>query len=209
MEPNITEETMSTVEDKRAPWETYSASLDEKLDPKLEQEIAEYSKKRHEKSSTQNEEELARWKEENAALAQQYQFLSPDEYSNISERMGKIRHAISFIKLLKKLGLHCLYRRHPHKDKLTLLVIKHNRSEVGCWVANGYMPEYSIVRFDDKGVPLNEQYRGWRTALLQLILKGYLDEREVNHFFGRAKGPASERYNSTLFSVRNTYVKVT
>lgn len=198
---------MSTVEDKRAPWLTYSQSLDEKIDPKLQSEIDEYSKKRHEKSSQQNEEELARWKEENRYLSRQYQFLSPEEYENEGARIGVVLHSAYVIEKLRELGLSCWYRTHPHSDKLTLLVLVNGKLEVGCWIKNGYMPEYSIIRFDDHGVPLNEKYRGWRTVLLQLILKGHISEEKAHEVFGRASGPACTRYNSTLFELRNKYVK--
>src|ERR1700677_142081 len=92
---------MSTVKDTRAPWETYSSSLDERLDQKLEAEIEEYSKKRHEKSSAQNAEELARWEEENKALAKQYQFLTPEEYQNEGARIGRVIHSSEFINKLR------------------------------------------------------------------------------------------------------------
>ena len=198
---------MDTTKIDKAPWETYGDSLSEKLDPKLEQEIAEYSKKHHNETSSQNEEELARWKEQNDQLARQYQFLTPEEYANEPERIGKITHSSLFINKLNKLGINCWYREHPHKDKLTLIVDRNGGTEVACWVPNGFMPEYSIVRFDDHGVPLNEKYRGWRTCLLQLILKKIISEEKAHEVFGKASGPAAERYNRTLYSVRNTYVK--
>jgi hypothetical protein len=198
---------MGTVGKERAPWESYS--LEEKLDPKLEDEIKRYAEKRHEKSSQQNEEELARWHEENKALAKQYQFLTPEEYENEDARVGHVIHSLVFInKLRKEFGLDCYYREHPHKDKLTLVVRRGNYPpEVGCWVAIGFMPEYSIVRFDEHDNVLNEKFRGWRTCLLQMILKGFLKEEDVDRVFGKATGPASERYNSTLFEIRNHYAK--
>jgi hypothetical protein len=199
---------MSTIIDKRPPWMTYAASLDERLDSRLQAEVDEYSKHRHEKTSEQNAEELARWEEENKILAKQYQFLTPDEYKDEGARIGKIIHSSSFLNNLRQLGLNCHYREHPHKDKLTLIVIRNQKTEVGCWVARGFMPEYSIVRFDRHDVPLNEKFRGWRTCTLQLILKGLLDEKEVDAFFGKASGPASERYLSTLYNVRNRQVLV-
>lgn len=45
-------------------------------------------------------------------------------------------------------------------------------------------PEWSVMRFDAWDVPINERYRGWRTALLQLILVDVLSEDEVNRAFG-------------------------
>jgi hypothetical protein len=47
-----------------------------------------------------------------------------------------------------------------------------------------YGPEWSIMRFDEWNVPTNERYRGWRTAMLQMILAGVLTESEVERAFG-------------------------
>lgn len=66
-----------------------------------------------------------------------------------------------------------------------------------------YGPEYSIMRFDQYNVPTNEKYRGWRTALLSLILRGVLTEEEAEKAFGPALGPASEFYREQLFHHRS------
>jgi hypothetical protein len=200
---------MSTIGKSEAPWESYGKSLEEKLDPKLEAEVNEYAQKRHTKTSEQNAEELVRWEEENKQIAKQYQFLSPEEYQDEGARIGKVLHASQFINILRRdFKLNCHYRRHPHEDKLTLIVIRNQKPEVACWTARNWMPEYSIVRFDDHDVPLNERFRGWRTCLLQMILKGILKEEDANRVFGRAQGPASTRYNSLLYAVRNREAKV-
>lgn len=195
----------STINSSKAPWETYAASFDEKLDPKLEQEIAEYSKRHHTKSSSQNEEELCRQKEINQELAKQYQWLHPDEYADAGPRIGRIRHSSEFLNLLRKCGINCWYRQHPQPKKLTLMVHRFGSvPEIACWVQEGYVPEYTIMGFDEHGVPLAEKYRGWRTPLLQLILKGILTEEKADAVFGKASGPASERYLRTLYGARNT-----
>lgn len=194
----------STVQNERAPWETYGDSLSERLDPKLQQAVDDYSTKRHEKSSAQNREELARWEEENKMLAKQYQFLTPEEYEDEGARIGHVIHSSVFINMLKKeFNLPFWYRNHPTPKKVTLML----EDTACCWVQEGFMPEYSIMRFDSHDIPLDEKFRGWRTPLLQMILKGILKEEDVDRVFGKATGPASERYNSTLFEIRNHYAK--
>jgi hypothetical protein len=47
-----------------------------------------------------------------------------------------------------------------------------------------YGPEWSIMRFNEWNVPTNERYRGWRTAMLHLIVAGVLTEEEVERAFG-------------------------
>jgi hypothetical protein len=45
-------------------------------------------------------------------------------------------------------------------------------------------PEWSVMRFNEWNVPTTEKYRGWRTAMLHLILAGVLTEEEVDRAFG-------------------------
>jgi hypothetical protein len=68
----------------------------------------------------------------------------------------------------------------------------------------GQMPELSIMNFDDHGVPTNERRRGWRTCLLQMILKGLISEEKANEVFGKPKTiQAFHRYNAMLLAFRN------
>lgn len=202
---------MSTVDNReKAPWETYSASFDEHLSPEMEAEIQRYSERRHEKSSSQNEEELARQREINYELAKQYRWVSPEEYADEGPRIGRIMHSSELIRLLRtKCDLQCWYRTHPQPRKITLVVKRDGlEPEVGAWVQFGYMPEFTIMGFDDHGVPLAEKYRGWRTVVLQLILKGFVSEERIDKVFGKAHGPVSDRYQSLLYEFRNRRFEV-
>lgn len=195
------------LDSKNAPWETYSKELDQKLDPQLEKAVEEYSQRHHVKPSSEAQEELCRQKELSDSVAQEYQWLTPEEYADIEPRIGKPMSYDRFIaKLRSECKLKCFYREHPHQDKLTLVYTDLHGTqplETACWVQYGWMPEFSIMRFDEHGVPLNERRRGWRTCLLQMILKGILKESKVTEAFGEATGPASERYNSLLYANRN------
>jgi hypothetical protein len=60
-------------------------------------------------------------------------------------------------------------------------------------------PEWSLMHFTEFDVPTSEKYRGWRTALLALIVSGVLTEDEVNRAFGPVvENEASELYRETL-----------
>ena len=60
------------------------------------------------------------------------------------------------------------------------------------------------MNFDDHGVPLDEAFRGWRTGLLQLILKSVITEKQAIEIFGRPKATRSfHRYNALLQNFRN------
>ena len=60
-------------------------------------------------------------------------------------------------------------------------------------------PEWSLVRFNQYDVPVGERYRGWRTAMLKLIMEGVLTEEEVDRAFGPvSEGEVSELYRQQL-----------
>ena len=66
-----------------------------------------------------------------------------------------------------------------------------------------YGPEWSLMRFNSVGVATDERYRGWRTAMLQMVLADVLTEREVERAFGPATGPASLHYREQMQGYRN------
>jgi len=60
--------------------------------------------------------------------------------------------------------------------------------------------EWSLLQFDEYDVPNGERRRGWRTAMLELILKGVLTEAEVNRAFGPVSlNGVSQLYRERLF----------
>lgn len=187
-------------------------SYDEELtpdetDPAMIEAMAEYASRVSDaEASNQTKEELARLKEGAAEQAKEYQWLTPEEYKNEGDRIGHIVHSVVFLHKLKKAGVNCWYRNHPQAGKVTLIVQMQPGAdpEVGCWCQLGFAPELSVMRFDDHGVPLAEKYRGWRTCLLQLILKGVISEKKANEIFGKpSTTPAFHRYNATLQNFRN------
>jgi hypothetical protein len=201
--PDQVQKFQGTRNSEAAPWTTYGT--EEKLSAAQEAAIAAYAANVHNDSSNQTKEELARWKEGNDDIAKEYQFVKPDEYNDIDARTGRIMHSSEFINILRSAGIQCWYRDHPQQGKVTLVVKKEGQApEVGCWCQLGFAPELSVMDFDDHGVPLAEKFRGWRTPLLQLILKKVISEDVANKFFGKPKvTTAYDRYNSTLKSFRD------
>jgi hypothetical protein len=192
-----------------APWESYETELTgQKMSPELAAQVADYTTKRYQDApvSSQAQEVLAENREINEGIAQQYQWLKPEEYEDFGARIGKVMTHAEFITKLRQAGVACHYVAHPHADKATLLWAKVGceKPEVACWVQLGQMPELSIMNFDQYGAPLAERRRGWRTCLLQIILKGILTEEKANETFGKPKQDrAFDRYNSTLQAFRN------
>ena len=204
--PEQIQASQGTRKEEAAPWESYADEMAVKCPPELEAAIADYAQNYHDNTSNQNKEELARQKELSEAAVDEYKWCSKEEYEDIQERIGRVLHRSELVTMLReKLKLNCWYREHPHQDKLTLLVQRTSNDEpiVGCWVKNGYMPEYTVMGFDERGVPVAERHRGWRTVLLQLILKGLLTEEKAHAVFGKAERRCSERYNSILYGVRH------
>ena len=188
-----------------APWETYAEDLGQD-DPALLEAIAEYAGRVSDaKPSSEALDALAERKEFNDKTAQEYQFVTPDEYADAGARIGRVMHSSTFITYLQRAGVKCWYRTHPQPGKVTLVVQRGDLpAEVGCWVQIGFMPELTVMRFDEHGVPTTEKYRGWRTCLLQLILKSVIDEKKADEIFGKpATTEAFHRYNATLQTFRN------
>lgn len=188
-----------------APWETYGRELGSD-DPALLEAMAEYASRVSDaEASSETKDELARLKQGADEQAREYQWVTPEEYANEGDRIGRIMHASVFITKLREAGVKCWYRRHPQPGKVTLIIQRGDLApEVGCWCMIGFAPELSIMRFDDHGVPTVEKFRGWRTPLLQLILKGAISEQKADEVFGKpGLTKAFHRYNATLRSFRN------
>lgn len=198
-------------EQKKARWESYADEVVGADTPEMQAAVDEYAKHRYEgKSSTETEEKLAELREENTAMVSEYRWLHLSEYANEGPRIGRIIHSSKFITILRKeLGLHCWYTAHPLPGRLTLLVSRNGSQprEVGCWLQGGFMTEYSVANFDSHDLPTNEKYRGYRTVLMQLALKGFLLEKDIRRVFGPARGPAQSRYNIFMFSLRTNNLR--
>jgi len=191
----------------RPSWQTYDEEMMGDIeDPALLEAMAEYASRTSDaEASNQTKEELARLKEASAESAKEYQWLSPEEYKNEGDRIGHIMHSVVFLNKLQKAGVNCWYRKHPQAGKITLVIQRAALPpEVGCWCQEGFAPELSVMRFDSHGIPTMEKFRGWRTSLLQLILKGIISEKKAIEVFGiPSTTPAFSRYNRTLQHFRN------
>ena len=199
-----------TVATDTAPWMSWDDEMDDGISAELAEEVAEYARNRYEdnQSSSETKELLEMMREQNDDNAEQYQWLKKADYANEEERTGRVIHSSEFISILRKAGVKCFYKQHIHFDKAILIFTKGQVEEVGCWVQQGNMPELSIMNFDNHGVPLAERRRGWRTALLQLILKDVISEKQSDKYFGKPKlTVAYSRYNSTLYAFRNRSVE--
>lgn len=189
-------------------WMSYGDEILGKDSAEMEKAVEEYAKNRHDTSSSENKEELARWEEGNRELAKEYQWVKPEEYEDGEVRIGRVLSYTEFINILReKCKLKCFYREMGHSQKLALWVHKDYMTEAKSagWVQRPYMQEWEVISFDNKGVPLDSRFRGWRTCLLNLRLKEMLTEEQIIKAFGRPTGSVAARYNSVMQSVRKNF----
>src|SRR6266481_5902478 len=89
--------------DKETPsWRLYDKEMTPDEDPALVEAMAEYASRVSDaEASSQTKEELARLKEGSDTAAAEYQWVSPAEYKNEGERIGRIMHSCVFINKLQ------------------------------------------------------------------------------------------------------------
>jgi hypothetical protein len=63
-------------------------------------------------------------------------------------------------------------------------------------------PEWMVMRINEYGEPTTAKYLGWRTALLCLITKGIITEKQAHKVFPLGTGPAGDWYRQQLFELR-------
>jgi hypothetical protein len=218
IDPNLVD--INDPRDFEDPTETFNTEImghrPENFDPILKAAMNDYAERPfHEKSSSESVELLHYQKELSWAQAREYRWLKLCDYEDVAARLINPIHSSRFITKLRNAGLECFYVGEVYNGLLALYVTpkkpylddnghltKEPRFATG--VQYGYMPAYSVMRFDDHGVPLNERYRGYWTVLLRLILDGYATEKQIKEEFGEPCGPAGERTRSLLHSYRNT-----
>jgi hypothetical protein len=205
--PQEIQATQGTRLSSENPWDSYSTEMNgPAMSPELAAQVAAYAATRNDgKTSSQTQEILAENREINEGIAKQYQWINPTDYADIEARIGRVHDHRWLINGLRSLGVNCYYRQHPHQDKLVLLWARDVNSEleVACWVQYGQMPELSIMNFDEHGAPLAERRRGWRTCLLQLMLKKIVTEEQVNKVFGKPRYDAAfDKYNTLVKAMK-------
>jgi len=78
-----------------------------------------------------------------------------------------------------------------------------NSFEYLMYIPGGLMPEFSVMEFDAKNVPVKEAQRGWRTILLRLIKSKLVTEQKAHEAFGEPRGLGSASYRRQLFDWRS------
>ncbi|MGH7747788.1 MAG: hypothetical protein ACREQ5_23965 [Candidatus Dormibacteria bacterium] len=202
---------LGTERNAEAPWQSYDREMDPSRhwSPRMKAAVEEYSKHRHEKSSSAGLEEVMRQNELSTQSVKEYRFFrqAEDQLTDEKQRRGELMFCLNFVEKLNEilpaylsskviLGLSGLYVMTPD--------VKGGHWHYCCGVQASMMNEYSIIHVDSHGLPLNEKKRGWRTVLLRLITNSFISEEDAHRVFGEpTSGPISRRYREQLYWFRN------
>jgi hypothetical protein len=130
-----------------------------------------------------------------------------DDQELLTDEKPRKVHIIStrdFIKKLRDHGIKCFTVDNGMAGTVALWCAKGQQMEYICYLQVPAMYEWSILRLDRHNLPAGEKFRGWRTVLVQLILKGILSEDRAHQIFGKpVGGKVSSRYRRSLWEFRN------
>jgi hypothetical protein len=195
----------------------YDAEMDnpEPTDPIVKAELEWLQTHKMERSPAQNVEwALMEW-EKNYIASTAQRWPGQDRWQgreNEDMRVVNIMHPHKFMRRLQRAGVDA--RIHDdHYGRLWLNdFTRSGRIGIGAWVKGRVKhittlqypcgPEYTVMRFNDYNVPTTEKYRGWRTALLALIMENVITEEEADRAFGPPLGEAASFYRQQLQSIR-------
>jgi hypothetical protein len=111
-----------------------------------------------------------------------------------------------FIDKLRRNGVKCFTVDNNWYNTVGLWAVKPgtDRVEYICYLQTPAQYEWSVLKVDRHGLPAGEDFRGWRTVLMQLIEKQILTEKKAHEIFGRpSDGETSIIYRESLWFLRN------
>lgn len=207
MPENITTEAVEAVEE--CPYGVVDYTIKPDVAPLLEEQLATLQRTPERiqdlKPSTFEIEQATAEHEINTFSVKGYQFENQEELLDAKARLVNFIHAREFISRLRNAGVKAFYNYAGRPGELGLSVAKNGELKYVCFVQSPYMPEWSLLRVDDYGIPVNEKARGWRTVLMRLIAAGMMTEKQAHDEFGRPYDNAvSRRYREQLWNLRNS-----
>jgi hypothetical protein len=118
-------------------------------------------------------------------------------------RLGQVMHSNDFIAKLKRAVPNIAVFRGNIEGDLSLCRVYGDTRDFVAYTNTGYLPEFSIVEFNQDRQPIHER-RGWRTVLLRIIKFGLLTEQQAEKEFGRPSSPQEARFwDRQLYWLRN------
>lgn len=184
---------------------------DSQDDPRLKAAVEALETRFVDKSPEQHVEEALLQYEKTYAAMQSQRWKGQERWmgrENVESRLTRIMFCRDFIARLNATGCHFLFlndfslRSQVGMNFLRPTEHGQEAKYIGAMQCP-YCPEYSVMRFNEYNVPVNQKYIGWRTALLKCIFAGAVTEEQALEAFGPALGRASVFYREELFKFRN------
>lgn len=154
-------------------------------------------------------EEFAKHREDSERLAEQYKMEDQADLTNRVARMVNPMSTRDFVVKLRANGIKCFTVDNgfpPQTVALWCIPPKQNtRARYICYVQVPAMYEWSVLKVDRYGKPIGEDFRGWRTVIIQLIEKEILTEAQAHRIFGMpSQNKVFNRYQRSLWEIRNS-----
>jgi hypothetical protein len=152
-------------------------------------------------------ESFAAEKEISDNMVSGYKMVNQELLMNARARKVNAIGTRDFIAKLRRNGVKCFTVDNGFPPQtIALWAVKPGTDKVEyiCYLQVPAMYEWSVLKVDRHGLPAGEDFRGWRTVLVQLITKGILIEAKAHQIFGRpTDGEVSMIYRESLYFIRN------
>jgi hypothetical protein len=152
-------------------------------------------------------ESFAAAKEESDSQVACYRMEHQDILMNARARKVNAISTRDFVQKLRQNGVKCFTIDNgfpPQTIALWAIRPSTGKLQYICYLQVPAMYEWSILKVDRHGLPAGEDFRGWRTVLVQLITKDILSESKAHQIFGKpTDSEVSLLYRESLFYIRN------
>ena len=146
-------------------------------------------------------------KENSEAMAAEYKWEDQSLLTNAEARKINPISTLDFIRKLRTNGVTCFTIDNGWSNTVALWAIPPGQGQKAryvCYLQVPAMYEWSILKLDRNGIPVGEDFRGWRTVAVQLVQKEILTEQKMHEIFGVPTPNAnSARYFRTLWETRH------
>lgn len=154
------------------------------------------------------QEEFAAHREQSDQMAEQYRFEDQVDLTNKVARKVNPMSTLAFINKLRQNDIKCFIIDNgypPSTVALWCLPPKQAmKARYICYMQVPAMYEWSVLKLNERQIPIGEDFRGWRTVLIQLIEKEILTEYQAHQIFGYPSGSkVFSRYHQSLWEIRN------
>jgi hypothetical protein len=146
-------------------------------------------------------------KEESDAQVSDYKMEHQAILTNAEARKVNAIATRDFIQKLRKNDVKCFTVDNGFPPQtVALWAVRPSSNEVQyiCYLQVPAQYEWSVLKVDRHGLPAGEDFRGWRTVLIQLITKGIMTEAKAHQVFGKpTDSEVSLLYRESLYYIRN------